>query len=97
MKITQDGHYQIIYTDFYKKQGQFIIHDDTNGNDLFVLNFNDQSSWTPITINAVVSINVDNGFNHADMKLYIKTNNNAILDGAGYSTFYIKYLHTLII
>ena len=92
-RILLDGHYHIIYTDFYQKNGQFIIHDNTNGNDLFVLNLDDQSNWTPITINAVVSINVDNGFNHADLKLYIKTNNNAILDGAGYSTFYIKYLH----
>ena len=71
MKITQDGYYQIIYTDFYIKKGQFIIHDDTNGNDLFVLNLTDQSNWTPITINAVVSINVDNGFNYARIKMYI--------------------------
>ena len=48
--------------------------------------------WTPITINAVIPINVDNGFNHADIQLMIRTTNNAILDGSGKSTFYIKYL-----
>ena len=93
LRITLDGSYHIIYTDFYKKSGQFIIHDDTNGNDLFVLNLANQSDWTPITINAVIPITVDNGFGHDEIKLYIKTNNNAEFDGAGYSTFYIKYLH----
>ena len=98
LKIKQDGHYQIIYTDFYRKRGQFIIHDDTNGNDLFVLNLDDQSNWTPITINAVVPINADNGFNYARIKMYIKNTGSGILgsifDGAGHSTFYIKYLNS---
>ena len=49
LTITLDGLYQIIYTDFYTRRGQFIIHDDTNGNNLFVTNLNDQSDWTPIT------------------------------------------------
>ena len=93
LKITLDGHYQIIYTDFYKKSGQFIIHDDTNGNDLFVTSLDNQSDWSPITINTVIPITVDNGFNYARIKMYIKTTNNAEFDGAGYSTFYIKYLN----
>ena len=81
-------------TDVYKKKsGQFIIHDSTNGNDLFVTELDNQSDWTPITINAIVPINVDNGFGHVEIKLYLQTTNNAIFDGAGYSTFYIKYLH----
>ena len=93
LTITLDGHYQIIYTDFYKKSGQFIIHDDTNGNDLFVTSLDNQSDWSPITINTVIPITTDNGFNYARIKMYIKTTYYAIFDGAGYSTFYIKYLH----
>ena len=93
LRIRLDGSYHIIYTDFYKKKsGQFIIHGDTNGNGLFVTSLDNQSDWAPITINAVIRITVDNGFGHAEIKLYIQTTDNAILDGAGYSTFYIKYL-----
>ena len=95
-RILLDGHYQIIYTDFYIGNGLFKIHDDTNGNNLFVLDFNTQNIWTPITIHAVIPINVDNGFNHVDIKLYIdSSNSNTKLDGAGYSTFFIKYLNIL--
>ena len=101
LTITLDGHYQIIYTDFYTKRGQFIIHDDTNGNNLFVTNLNDQSDWTPITINTVIPINTNNGFNHVRIKMYIIINTgdkrlrklNGVFRGARYSTFYIKYLH----
>ena len=93
-KIKLDGHYQIIYTDFYQKSGQFIIHDGTNGNDLFVTNLYNPSGWAPITINTVIPINTDNGFGYVRIKMYIKTTDNAIFDGAGYSTFYIKYLHS---
>ena len=50
LKIELDGHYQIIYTDFVIHDAQFIIHDDTNGNDLFVTILNGDRSWTPITI-----------------------------------------------
>ena len=78
---------------FIKKSGQFIIHDDTNGNDLFVRSLDNQSDWSPITINTVIPITTDNGFNYARIKMYIKATDNAIFDGAGYSTFYIKYLH----
>ena len=92
-RILLDGHYHIIYSDFYKNNGQFIIHDHTNGNDLFVLNLDNQSNWTPITINAIVPITVDNGFKHADIQLKFKISDKAILDGDGYSTFYIRYLH----
>ena len=96
LKIELDGHYQIIYTDFFIHDAQFIIHDDTNGNDLFVINLDGNKSWTPITINTVIPITVDNGFNYARIKMYLKnkTFTNAIFDGTGNSTFYIKYLHT---
>ena len=92
-RILLDGHYHIIYTDFYKNNGQFRIHDHTNGNDLFVINLDNQSNWTPITINTIIPITVDNGFNHADIQFKFKISDNAIFDGAGYSTFYIRYLH----
>ena len=92
LRILLSGNYHIIYTDSYKNGGRFVIHDDTNGIDLFVVGLNNKLGWTPITINAVIPINVDNGFNHADIQLMIRTTNNAILDGSGKSTFYIKYL-----
>ena len=100
--ITIDGHYQIICTDFYTKgkRSQFIIHDDTNGNDLFVTNLVTLSSWSPITINTVIPSTTDNGFNHAKTNLYIKNatgkkipGDDTIIEGSRYSTFYIKFLH----
>ena len=95
LRITLDGHYQIIYTDYYKNgvgasSSQFIIHDQTNGNNLFVTNLNRQKDWASTIINAVIPINVDNGFNHVDIKLYVKSS--SFLDGVGNSTFFIKYL-----
>ena len=93
LRMSLDGHYQIIYTDFYKKSGQFVIHDATNGNELFVIKLDNQTDWSSITINAIVPITVDNGFGNADIQMWIITTDNAILDGAGYSSFYIKYLH----
>ena len=92
-RILLDGHYHIIYTDFYKNSGQFKVYDSTNGNDLFVMNLDNQSDWTPITINTIVPITVDNGFNHADIQLKFGVSDDAIFDGDGYSTFYIRYLH----
>ena len=96
LKIELDGHYQIIYTDFIIHDAKFIIHDDTNGNDLFVTNLNGGRSWMPITINTVIPITVDNGFNYARIKMYLekKVSTNAIFHGTENSTFYIKYLHT---
>ena len=37
-RITLDGNYQIIYTDYFKNCSEFIIHDQTNGIDLFKSN-----------------------------------------------------------
>ena len=72
LKITLDGHYQIIYTDSFIRDAQFIIHDDTNGNDLFVIHLDGNSFWTPITINTVMPITVDNGFNYVRIIMYLK-------------------------
>ena len=96
LKIELDGHYQIIYTDFFIRDAQFIIHDDTNRNDLFVIHLDGNSFWTPITINTVIPITVDNGFNYARIKMYMqkKPDNEPEFDGKDNSTFYIKYLHT---
>ena len=96
LKIELDGHYQIIYTDFVSNDAQFIIHDDINGNDLFVTNLNGGRSWMPITINTVIPITVDNGFNYARIKMYLKKRGspNSYFHGTDNSTFYIKYLHT---
>ena len=93
-RILLDGKYQIIYTDNYQSEisSTFKIHDNTNGNDLFVLNLDAKSDWTPITINTIIPITVDNGFNHVDIEL--KLTDPTIFDGVGYCTFYIKYLHT---
>ena len=92
-RILLDGYYHIIYTDFYKSNGQFQVHDITNGNDLFVMNLSKQSNWTPITINAIVPITVDNGFKHADIQLKFGVFDDALFNGSGYSSFYIRYLH----
>ena len=96
LKIELDGHYQIIYTDFVINDAQLIIHDDTNGNYLFVTNLNGGRSWMPITINTVIPITVDNGFNYARIKMYLKKRSspNSYFHGIDNSTFYIKYLHT---
>ena len=96
LKIELDGHYQIIYTDFVSNDAQFIIHDDINGNDLFVTNINVGRSWMQITINTVIPITVDNGFNYARIKMYLKKrgSTNSYFHGTDNSTFYIKYLHT---
>ena len=51
-----------------------------------------KTDWTPITFNAVIPINADNGFGHADIQLQIGVSKSAIFDGIGHSTFYIKYM-----
>ena len=73
LKIELDGHYQIIFTDIILggNDGQFIIHDDINGNDLIVNEINGTSSWTPLTIDAVIPITIDNGFGYTRIKLYV--------------------------
>ena len=69
-----------------------MIHDVTNGIDLFNYKVFQSSQWKQITINAVIPINVDNGFNHADIQFLMRTPRNAVLHGSDKSTFFIKYL-----
>ena len=61
---------------------------------MFVLGLDNQSNWTTITINTIVPINVANGFNHVDIQLKFGVFDEAVFDGAGFSTFYIRYLHS---
>ena len=95
LRITLDGNYQIIYTDFYKKSTKVSIYDNTNSITLFTNGLNNYGNWLPITLNAVIPISVDNGFNHAEIKITctnLQNSNDSILDGFGNSTFFIKYL-----
>ena len=41
----------------------------------------------------IVPITVDNGFNHADIQLKLGVFDDALFNGSGYSSFYIRYLH----
>ena len=94
MTISLHGDYHIIFRDYCKKSGHFIIHDQTNGNDLFGTYLNNELDWTPVTINAVIPITVDSDLNYAKIKMYIESNDNPQFDGVDNSTFYIKYLNT---
>ena len=93
LKIELDGHYQIIYNDHISDYSKFIIHDDTNGNDLFTIYLIGNISWTPITINTVIPITVDNGFNYARIKMYLTKSSSSNFKFRGNpSSFFIKYL-----
>ena len=89
--LLLDGYYHIIYTDFYKGSGTFkITHDVYSGldepDDVFTLSLNNQSDWTPITINTIKKIE--------SIKLKFRFYGvNPKLNGSGFSTFYIRYLH----
>ena len=91
-RISLAGFHHIIYTDFYNSEGLFYVYDNGKGRNLFGFHLNDVSDWTPITINMVIPISFDNGSNHTDLKFYITGSKKPNLDGAGYSTFFIKYL-----
>ena len=97
-KIELDGYYQIIYYDHISDYSKFIIHDDTNGNDLYTIYLIGNKSWTPIMINTVIPITVDNGFNYARIKMYLaKTSSSNFKFRGNPSSFFIKYLEPLII
>ena len=94
--LLLSGYYHIIYTDFYKGSGTFkIVYLTWSGlnkpADLFTLNLGTQSSWTPITINIIKKIEIRKDLHRADIGFIL--GNNAVFDGAGFSTFYIKFLH----
>ena len=97
LRISLSGHYHVIYTDFYQNSGQFKIHDITNGVDsgfdLFITDLIKQTNWTPITINTIISVNVSNNIGHVDFQFKSGVFDDAIFKGAGYSSFYIKFLH----
>ena len=52
-RISLSGNYHVIYTDFYKNDGDFKIWDRTNSIYLFVMKLDNKTDWTPITFNAV--------------------------------------------
>ena len=91
-RISLAGFHHIIYTDFYNSGGLFYVYDNGKERNLFGFRLNDVSDWTPITINMVIPICFDNGSNHTDLKFYITGSKKPNLDGAGYSSFFIKYL-----
>ena len=92
------GYYHIIYTDFYKGSGNFAIEYTywpglKTPDALFTLSLNKQTDWTPITINIIKKIEILlGGKGYSEIAFKIKSGD-AIFNGAGYSTFYIKYLH----
>ena len=101
--IKLAGYYHIIYTDFYKGMfGTFKIYRDVyNGldppPDIYKIDIDGQTKYTPITINAVVKIdlvfsNYDGSDRSAKIVLEYETSNGDF-DGDGYSSFYIRYLH----
>ena len=103
LNIVLAGYYHIIYTDFYKGTGGTfkIYHDAYNGlnppPDIYKIDIDGQTKYTPITINAVVKIdlvssNFDGSDRSAKIVLEYETSNGN-LDGVGYSSFYIRYLH----
>ena len=94
IRIILSGYYHIIYTDYYKKSGDFELHDSSTGTTLFTIGIIYKSDWTPITINTIVYIDTTNDFTNVDLALQIKTNDNAVFRGVGYSSLYIKYLHS---
>ena len=89
LRINLSGTYHIIYTDFYKGTGIFRIRNLKNGKDVFTMSLDDQTKWAPITINTIFSVDV--GGSYCELKIYASiSDNSAIFDGNGYSTFYIK-------
>ena len=94
IRIILSGYYHIIYTDYYKKSGDFELRDSSNDTILFTIGIIYKSDWTPITINTIVYIDTTNVFRNVDLALRIKSNDNAVFRGVGYSSLYIKYLHS---
>ena len=56
LRISLIGYYQIIYNDFYEKPGRFVIRNDATAKELFSISLASASSFTPISINAVIHI-----------------------------------------
>ena len=88
--LIKSGDYQIIYTDQYKisvsSNVEFQFWDLTNDKKIFSTKFIPKTSFTPFTINSVINV-------QANTKVGLHSSPiNSVLDGTGYSTFFIKYL-----
>ena len=100
LQIELAGYYHIIYTDYYKGNGLFKIQHDAYDSldkppDIYNTNLSHQSNFTPITINAIVKIDLLKTYGnvkYARIIFYYQTSSGS-LDGVGYSSFYIRYLH----
>ena len=98
LALYLSGYYHIIYTDVYKGSGkltmEYTVWPGLNRpNALFTLSLNKQTDWTPITINIIKKIEILSGGKGYSEIAFEITSGDAIFDGSGYSTFYIKYLH----
>ena len=81
LRISKLGYYNIIYSDQYKGKRKFNIYNATKREDLLIIDLDDQSSWAPLTINAVVKIEKAGDNNYGDIQLKI-FNGNAVFDGS---------------
>ena len=91
-QIGKNGHYHIIFTDSYKNSGTFAIYETNAKNTLFQLTIGNSSDWKPIIINAVIKVSIPQNYAYANLHFGFRLNDSAILDGVGYSTFFIKYI-----
>lgn len=97
LKISLPGYYQVIYTDGGKNTDVLEMVEDVPSltpTSLFKIKLNSKTYFQTITINAVVKITV----NENTLFLVIGASSSvagrvSMLDGIGYSSFYIKYLH----
>ena len=96
LKILMNGTYQIIITDQYRTFGKenfkFRIYDGTNSVELFSQYFDYQLNWTLLTINAIIPINIYDGYNEVELIMNVSPVDNAILNGGTNATFFIRYL-----
>ena len=93
--IRKNGYYHIIYTDNYKNSGTFYIRETHSSQTLFEQSLNNSSNWIPITINALIRASIPQGYLYANLHIGFGLNSSGILDGVGYSTFFIKYIGEL--
>ena len=52
-----------------------------------------KSAFSFVSFHAIFQISLNDKQDHNEISIFIETTNNAIFDGAGFSTFYIRYLH----
>ena len=89
--------FHIMYNDFYKGGGTFKISAKIYNGDTFIdyysIGLNNQTNWTPLSINAIINIPNNNKLDpdYHYVKLHFVTSNGS-LDGSGYSSFYSFYI-----